>query len=115
MVMLSVNHGVKGIAYFTWTWPDLRNGVRQHKDGTKMYPAFNAYLKKWTPVLCQGERKFLGRQGQLDVLAVAFEGRKVLSVVNPESMSVENAPVKVEGFGETTVTLPALGTKIVEL
>ena len=36
-------------------------------------------------------------------------------VVNPESMSVENAPVKVEGFGETTVSLPALGTKIVEL
>ena len=115
MVMLSVNHGVKGIAYFTWTWPDLRNGVRQHKDGTRMYPEFNAYLRQWTPILCQGEVKFRGRQGDLDVLAVVFRGRKAFSVVNIGNKPIENAAVRVDGFGETKVSLPGYGTKVIEL
>ena len=115
MTMLAVNHGVNGIAYFNWFDPARRDGVHQHKDGTKMYPEFNAHLQKWAPALCQGEVAFRGRQGDLDVLAVTHEGRKVVSVVNVENKPVTDAEVKVDGFGSVKVSLAGYGTKVIEL
>ena len=115
MAMLAVNHGATGIAYFNWQPPERRKPPHQDPESYAMLKELNPYLTKWTPALCQGEVKFRGRQGDLDVLAVVFEGRKILSVVNIESKPIENTVVGVVGFGETKVSLGGFGTKIVEI
>jgi len=115
MSMLAINHGVKGLAFFTWAPLSQRNGVRQHPEGMSMFKAFSPFLQKWTPALCQGEVKFQGRQGVLDVLAVEFEGRKVLSVVNIENNPVAAAPVEIPGFCDKKMTLEGYGISVEEL
>ena len=114
MSMLAINHGVKGLAYFNWTEPERRDGVRQHPEGMSLFREFSPFLQKWTPALCQGEVKFQGRQGDLDVLAVEFEGKKVLSLVNVENKPAQ-ATVKVDGFCEKTVSLDGYGISVEEL
>ena len=114
MSMLAINHGVKGLAFFTWTKPALRNGVRQHPEGMSLFKTFSPFLQKWAPALCQGEVKFQGRQGDLDVLAVVFEGRKVLSVVNVEDKPL-SASVKIDGFCDKAFDLAGYGIAVVEL
>ncbi len=114
MSMLAINHGVKGLAFFTWMPPARRNGVRQHPEGMSLFKEFSPFLQKWTPALCQGEVKFQGRQGDLDVLAVEFEGKKVLSLVNVENKPAQTT-VKVDGFCEKTVSLDGYGISVEEL
>jgi len=114
MSMLAINHGVKGLAYFDWTPPAKRNGVRQHPEGMSMFKTFSPFLQKWAPALCQGKVVFQGRQGDLDVLAVEFEGKKVLSVVNVENKPVK-APVKVDGFCDKTFALEGYGISVEEI
>ena len=114
MSMLAINHGVKGLAFFNWTRPSRRDGVRQHPEGMSLFKDFSPFLQKWTPALCQGAVKFQGRQGDLDVLAVEFEGRKVLSVVNVENKPVD-AAVKVDGFCDRRFALDGYGISVIEL
>ena len=114
MSMLAINHGVKGLAFFNWTRPSRRDGVRQHPEGMSLFKDFSPFLQKWTPALCQGAVKFQGRQGDLDVLAVEFEGRKVLSVVNVENKPID-AAVKVDGFCDRRFALGGYGISVIEL
>ena len=82
MAMLALNHGMSGIAYFNWTEPKRRDGVRQHQEGWPMLADFNAYLQKWAEPMLIGKRLFLGRRGDEDVLEFEFGGRKFRSLVN---------------------------------
>ncbi len=85
MAMLALNHGISGIAYFNWTRPPLRNGVRQHPEGWSMLREFNAHLQKWAEPMLTGRRLFQGRRGDEDILEFEFEGRKYRSSVNVET------------------------------
>ena len=85
MAMLALNHGTSGIAYFTWTSPQKRNGVRQHPEGWSMLKEFNAHLQKWAEPMLTGKRLFQGRRGDEDILEFEFKGRKYRSSVNVET------------------------------
>lgn len=82
MAMLALNHGMSGIAYFTWTEPKRRDGVRQHPEGWSMLKDFNAYLQKWAEPMLTGKQLFLGRRGDEDVFEFEFGGKKFRSLVN---------------------------------
>lgn len=82
MAMLALNHGMSGIAYFNWTEPKRRDGVRQHPQGWPMLADFNAYLLKWAEPMLTGKRLFLGRRGDEDVLEFEFDGKKYRSLAN---------------------------------
>lgn len=85
MAMLSLNHGMSGIAYFNYMEPKQRNGVRQHPEGWSMLKEFNAHLQKWAESMLTGKRLFLGRRGDVDILEFEFKGRKYRSSVNVET------------------------------
>ena len=85
MTMLSLNHGMSGIAYFNYMEPKQRNGVRQHPEGWSMLKKFNAHLQKCAEPMLTGKRLFLGRRGDEDVLEFEFKGRKYRSLVNVET------------------------------
>ena len=82
MAMLALNHGVSGIAYFNWTEPKRRDGVRQNPESWSMLKDFNAYLQKWAEPMLTGKRLFLGKRGDEDVLEFEFGGKKFRSSVN---------------------------------
>ena len=94
MEMLALNHGMSGIAYFNWTEPKRRDGVRQHPEGWSMLKDFNAYLRQWAEPMLTGRRLFLGRRGDEDVLEFEFGGKKYRSSVNLETFerSIEELP-----------------------
>ena len=85
MAMLSLNHGMSGIAYFNWTEPKRRDGLRQHPEGWSMLKEFNARLQKWVEPMLTGKRIFQGRRGDEDILEFEFKGRKYRSSVNVET------------------------------
>lgn len=82
MALLALNHGMSGIAYFNWTEPELRNGVRQNPESWSMLKDFNVYLQKWAEPMLTGKRLFLGKRGDEDVLEFEFGGKKYRSSVN---------------------------------
>ena len=82
MAMLALNHGVSGIAYFNWTEPKRRDGVRQNPESWSMLKDFNAYLQKWAEPMLTGKRLFLGKRGDEDVLEFEFGGKTFRSSVN---------------------------------
>ena len=85
MAMLALNHGMSGIAYFNWTEPKRRDGVRQHPEGWSMLKKFNARLQKCAEPMLTGKRLFQGRRGDEDILEFEFKGRKYRSSVNVET------------------------------
>ena len=115
MTMLAVNHGATGLAYFKWTPPEKRDGKDQHQEAMATLKELTAVLRKWTPALCRGNVAFRGRMGALDVLAVEYEGRKILSVVNDSDGDVAAAEIDVAGFGRVSVDMPHYDFKIIEL
>ena len=82
MAMLALNHGMSGIAYFNWTEPKRRDGVRQHPEGWSMLKEFNDYIQKWAEPMLTGKRLFLGKRGDDDVLEFEFGGKLFRSSVN---------------------------------
>ena len=72
-------------------------------------------LGKWTPMLCRGKVVFRGRKGLLDVLAVEYKGRKIVSVVNDSDGDIAAAEIDVAGFGRITADVPRYDFKIIEL
>ena len=85
MAMLALNHGMSGIAYFNWTEPKRRDGLRQHPEGWSMLKEFNTQLQKCAKPMLTGKRLFIGRRGDEDVLEFEFKGRKYRSSVNVET------------------------------
>ena len=115
MTMLAVNHGATGLAYFKWTPPEKRDGKDQHREAMATLKKLTAVLRKWTPALCRGKVVFRGRKGLLDVLAVEYKGRKIVSVVNDSDGDIAAAEIDVAGFGRITADVPRYDFKIIEL
>jgi len=115
MTMLAVNHGATGLAYFMWTPPEKRDGKNQHQEAMATLKELASVLRKWTPMLCRGKVVFRGRKGLLDVLAVEYKGRKIVSVVNDSDGDIAAAEIDVAGFGRITADVPRYDFKIIEL
>ena len=83
MTTLALNHGVKGLAYFTYVWPWRRElGKRQNPAAWEALKTINARTTELAPMYCLGERLFVGRQGQLDLAIIRYQGALYVSAVN---------------------------------
>ena len=83
MTTLALNHGIKGIAYFTYV-PKWRRdlGKRQNPKAWEALKTINARTTELAPMYCLGKRLMLKRQDALDVCVISYEGYIYVSVVN---------------------------------
>ena len=98
MTTLALNHGVKGLAYFTYVEPERRAlGKRQNPAGWEALKTINARTTELAPVYCLGKRISLGRQGTLDVAVIEYDGKLYVSAANTGKDAVPVARISVPG------------------
>lgn len=103
MTTLALNHGVKGIGYFTYTEePRRKLGKRQDPEAWDYMRVRNARTTELAPMYCLGKRLELVRRGDLDVAVIEYEKSIFVSAVNVRNAPVKNAPVTklVSGTGK---------------
>jgi len=103
MTSLALNHGVKGLAYFTYVHPERRaRGKRQNPASWEALKTINAQTTELAPMYCLGKRIFAGRQGKLDVAVIEYGGNLYVSAVNPAREAVPGARIFVPGGNDLT-------------
>ncbi len=83
MTTMALNHGIKGLAYFTYV-PQWRRalGKRQNPAAWEALKTINAHTTELAPMYCLGERLFVGRQEKIDLAIIRYKGALTVSAVN---------------------------------
>lgn len=96
MIFLALNHGVKGICYFTYQSPENRKkGVRMNEKTWESLKTVNAQVQELALVYCLGERIVQETQATLDVTVIRNEEAMYVSVANTENASIMNASITI--------------------
>lgn len=111
MAYLAMNHGTKGVCWFLHVPPELRNGVRQHPDSWNRIGSLNRRLRELAPTYCLGRCLIRKTAGPLDVAAFEYEGRTLVSIVNPTDKPVSDVRIDVPGLPPCKVSLPPFGVE----
>ena len=113
MTFLALNHGIKGIAYFNYTVPERRNGVRQNKEAWESLKTLTQEIQELAPAFCLGKRLYLGMQNDLDIAVIEYKGEVMTSIVNTLPKAAAGVAVKIPGRSDITVDLAPYEVKII--
>ena len=114
MTFLALNHGIKGIAYFNYIPPKLRNGIRQNKEAWESLKTLTKEIQELAPAFCMGERLYLGMQNNLDIAVIKYKGEVMTSIVNTLPKAADNVTVKIPSRTDITVNLAPYEVKIIK-
>ena len=114
MTFLALNHGIKGIAYFNYIPPKLRNGIRQNKEAWESLKTLTKEIQELAPAFCMGERLYLGMQNNLDIAVIEYKGKVMTSIVNTLSKATGKVTVKIPGRPDITVDLAPYEVRIIK-
>lgn len=103
MTSLALNRGVKGLAYWTYVYPERRaRGKRQNPASWEALKTINARTTELAPMYCLGKRISVGRQGKLDVAVIEYDGKLYVSAVNPTKEAISGVRISVAGGNDLT-------------
>ena len=109
---LALNHGVKGLGWFTYQPPEKRTEARQDPASWEELAKIHAEIQSLAEVFLLGEPLTRGEQGPLDVSAYRHGGKVYVSIVNTKDMPVTDCIVKIPGLGDRKYSFGPYGQSV---
>ncbi len=91
MAFLAMNHGIRGIGWWTFQPKEDRVLPRQHPDTFERQKIVHARIRELAPAYCLGEKTMMKLQGRIDVAVLKYQGKTMISCAN-----TVNEPVQAE-------------------
>ena len=113
MTYLALNHGAKGLAYFTYCTQRERNGVRQNPETIPELKRLNAEIERDKDLWLSGCRVHAGCVNGIDLTVIESGEVRRFSFVNATPTN-QTAQFNVPAIGEKTITLSAYEQKIID-